>query len=149
VRDQSEIYLLNPSSSLACDTTMFAPKAATSAASLRNPRRRQRTSSGESIKPPNAKRQRSILRQNETFKTADLTEREPDYRSLEHPTPTGPGDADATLTSDGDIQRSIPIRTTKKHEKRKGDTINPVVLVRRTLLRIQLFLIISANAVTC
>ncbi|KAL2786233.1 Non-repetitive/WGA-negative nucleoporin C-terminal-domain-containing protein [Aspergillus keveii] len=107
---------------------MFAPKAATSAASLRNPRRRQRTSSGESIKPPNAKRQRSILRQNETFKTADLTEREPDYRSLEHPTPTGPGDADPTLTSDGDIQRSIPIRTTKKHEKRKGDTINPVVL---------------------
>ncbi|KAL2816175.1 Non-repetitive/WGA-negative nucleoporin C-terminal-domain-containing protein [Aspergillus granulosus] len=106
---------------------MFAPKAATSAA-LRNPRRRQRTSSGESIKPPNAKRQRSILRQDETFETADLTERDPYYRSLEHPTPTGTNDSNPGVTNDDDVQKSIPIRTTKKHEKRKGDTINPIIL---------------------
>lgn len=37
---------------------MFVPKGA-----ARNPRRRQRTSSDDSVKPPQAKRQRSVLRQ--------------------------------------------------------------------------------------
>ncbi|KAJ5238679.1 hypothetical protein N7468_003298 [Penicillium chermesinum] len=37
---------------------MFIPKGA-----VRNPRRRQRTSSDDSVKPPKAKRQRSVLRQ--------------------------------------------------------------------------------------
>ncbi|KAL3456829.1 Non-repetitive/WGA-negative nucleoporin C-terminal-domain-containing protein [Aspergillus heterothallicus] len=107
---------------------MFAQKASTSVASLRNPRRRQRTSSGESIKPPDAKRQRSILHQDETFKTADLTERDPDYRSLEHPTAISPDEPNPTLTNDGGDFQTIPIRTAKKHEKRKGDPIKPIVL---------------------
>lgn len=37
---------------------MFVPKS-----TARNPRRRQRTGSDDSVKPPKAKRQRSILRQ--------------------------------------------------------------------------------------
>ncbi|KAL2819955.1 Non-repetitive/WGA-negative nucleoporin C-terminal-domain-containing protein [Aspergillus cavernicola] len=107
---------------------MFAPKAAASTASLRNPRRRQRTSSGESIKPPNAKRQRSILRQDDKTKTGDITGCNPDYRSLERATSTGPNDADPTPTPKSDIQRNIPIRTTKIVEKRNSDIVDPVVL---------------------
>ncbi|GKZ40151.1 hypothetical protein AbraIFM66950_002685, partial [Aspergillus brasiliensis] len=49
---------------------MFVPKALSSAASQRNPRRRQRTNSDESPKPPNAKRQRSNLRQKDNELTS-------------------------------------------------------------------------------
>ncbi|KAL2863026.1 putative nuclear pore complex subunit Nup133 [Aspergillus lucknowensis] len=105
---------------------MFAPKAATSAGSHRNSRRRQRTSSGESIKPPNAKRQRSTLRQSDTLRTENLTEHDPDYRPLERTAATGRNDLDPITPTDSDIQKTIPIRTTKKAEKRNAT--DPVVL---------------------
>ncbi|KAL4912099.1 Non-repetitive/WGA-negative nucleoporin C-terminal-domain-containing protein [Aspergillus aurantiobrunneus] len=106
---------------------MFAPKAAGSTASLRNPRRRQRTSSGESIKPPNAKRQRSNLRQADDSKTEDVTDQSPSHRSLGNTTSIA-NDFESIPTRDGEAQRNIPIRTTKKPEKRKSDAVNPVIL---------------------
>ncbi|KAL3473734.1 Non-repetitive/WGA-negative nucleoporin C-terminal-domain-containing protein [Aspergillus californicus] len=107
---------------------MFAPKTAGSTPSLRNPRRRQRTSSGESIKPPSAKRQRSILHQDNEAKTEHLTELEFDYRSLEHPTSTGSNDPETTSTLGDEIQKNIPIRTAKTTSKRNGELVDPVVL---------------------
>ncbi|KAL4783252.1 Non-repetitive/WGA-negative nucleoporin C-terminal-domain-containing protein [Aspergillus varians] len=106
---------------------MFAPKAAVSSTSLRNPRRRQRTSSGESIKPPSAKRQRSILHQTDDSKTGDLTDHAPDHRSLVPSTAIANG-LESIPAPDGEIQRNIPIRTNKKQEKRKSDTVNPLIL---------------------
>ncbi|KAL4935756.1 hypothetical protein BDV06DRAFT_120780 [Aspergillus oleicola] len=106
---------------------MFAPKAGVTAASLRNPRRRQRTSSGESTKPPSAKRQRSTLRQPNDPSTADLTDRPSGHRSSD-PSASITSELDSTTPSDGEIQRSIPIRTTKKLERRKSDAVNPVIL---------------------
>ncbi|KAI9369979.1 Non-repetitive/WGA-negative nucleoporin C-terminal-domain-containing protein [Aspergillus egyptiacus] len=107
--------------------TMFAPKAA-AATSLRNPRRRQRTSSGESIKPPSAKRQRSILRPDNNQKARDLTELDPGYRSLEYPTTTGRIDSDLIAAPDCEAQKIIPIRTTKKLDGRKSNIADPLVL---------------------
>ncbi|KAL6236326.1 hypothetical protein BDW75DRAFT_113621 [Aspergillus navahoensis] len=102
---------------------MFAPKAVSTTTSLRNPRRRQRTSSGESVKPPSAKRQRSILCQGDDFNTGDLTDGAPNHRSL-IPTAT----TEFGLRPDGENQRNIPIRTSKKQEKQKSDAVNPVIL---------------------
>lgn len=107
---------------------MFAPKAAVSTTSLRNPRRRQRASSGESIKPPSAKRQRSILRQDDDSKIGDLTDRPLDHRSLV-PGASTANNVEVTPNPDGETQRNIPIRTSKKSEIRKCDAVEPVILV--------------------
>ncbi|KAL4947496.1 Non-repetitive/WGA-negative nucleoporin C-terminal-domain-containing protein [Aspergillus filifer] len=106
---------------------MFAPKAGVTAASLRNPRRRQRTSSGESTKPPSAKRQRSILRRSNDSDIGELADRHSNHRSSA-PSTSIANDLESTIPSDGEVQRSIPIRTAKKLERRKCDTINPVIL---------------------
>lgn len=102
--------------------TMFAPKATASTTTLRNPRRRQRTSSGESIKPPSAKRHRSILRQDDDPKIGDLTDRPLDHRPLAN-------DVDVAPNPDGETQRNIPIRTSKKSDVRRGDSVEPIILV--------------------
>ncbi|KAL4993469.1 Non-repetitive/WGA-negative nucleoporin C-terminal-domain-containing protein [Aspergillus recurvatus] len=103
---------------------MFAPKAV-STTSLRNPRRRQRTSSGESVKPPSAKRQRSILCQDNESNTGDLTDGAPNHRSS---IPTATTEFDSRPAPDGENPRNIPIRTSKKPEKRKSDAVNPIIL---------------------
>ncbi|KAL4879833.1 Non-repetitive/WGA-negative nucleoporin C-terminal-domain-containing protein [Aspergillus karnatakaensis] len=104
---------------------MFAPKTAVSAAALRNPRRRQRTSSGESIKPPNAKRQRSTLRQDDEINTGSLTDHVTEYRSSAAPAGI---EQFPTTSTEGEDKRNIPIRASKKPEKRKYDTIDPAIL---------------------
>ncbi|KAL4929628.1 putative nuclear pore complex subunit Nup133 [Aspergillus undulatus] len=106
---------------------MFAPKAAVSATSLRNPRRRQRASSGESVKPPSAKRQRSILRQTKYSDAEDLTN-QPSDRRLSISVSSVPNEFESTTPSDGEVQKTIPIRTTKKLEKRKSYAVDPVIL---------------------
>ncbi|KAL5332250.1 Non-repetitive/WGA-negative nucleoporin C-terminal-domain-containing protein [Aspergillus crustosus] len=104
---------------------MFAPKAPVSAVSVRNPRRRQRTSSGESIKPPSSKRQRSNLRQVDKCETGDLADRVPDYRSSIIPI----GNIqDTSPAGDAETQRNISIRASKKPEKRKFNAIDPTIL---------------------
>ncbi|KAL4899183.1 Non-repetitive/WGA-negative nucleoporin C-terminal-domain-containing protein [Aspergillus multicolor] len=82
---------------------MFAPKTVS--------RRRQRTSSGESTKPP-SKRQRNILPQDDAGDeddAGDLADLAPNPRSSPSPS------------------RDIPIRTTKKPPK-QSDEVNPVIL---------------------
>ncbi|KAL4813023.1 Non-repetitive/WGA-negative nucleoporin C-terminal-domain-containing protein [Aspergillus spinulosporus] len=103
---------------------MFAPKAG-STTSLRNPRRRQRTSSGESIKAPSAKRQRPILNQDDKPNTGDLTDGAPNHRSS---IPTATTEVGSATAPDGENQRDIPIRTFNKAEKRKSDVISPIIL---------------------
>lgn len=119
---------MNATGLCASPSTMFAPKAAVSTTSLRNPRRRQRTSSGESMKPPSAKRQRSILRQDDDFKIGDLTDRTLDHRPLVSGTSIA-NDVDVTPNLDGETQQNIPIRTSKKSDIRRGDAVEPVILV--------------------
>ncbi|KKK16569.1 hypothetical protein P175DRAFT_0560396 [Aspergillus ochraceoroseus IBT 24754] len=108
---------------------MFVPKASSSVASLRNPRRRQRTSSDESVKPPSAKRQRSILRQgNSKVNPGDLIDDSPKFQPSELSTSTSLNNSESIPSLDGNPERSIPIRTAKKPEKRKNDTVDAVVL---------------------
>ena len=109
---------------------MFAPKAG-STTTLRNPRRRQRTSSGESIKAPSAKRQRSILSQDNNPNTGDLTYGAPNHRSS---IPTATTEVDSTPAPDGENQKNIPIRTFNATEKRKSDVLSPIILVSPFLL---------------
>ncbi|PGH13795.1 hypothetical protein AJ80_06183 [Polytolypa hystricis UAMH7299] len=87
-----------------------------SIAALRNPRRRQRTSSDETVQPPKAKRQRSALRRsgNEAF---DLAQ-----NHGEHVDPFEGGPVSAISPSPDGITNSndLPLRGPRKTEKR-GD----------------------------
>ncbi|CBF77824.1 hypothetical protein AN4293.2 [Aspergillus nidulans FGSC A4] len=103
---------------------MFVPKAG-SATTLRNPRRRQRTSSGESIKAPSAKRQRSILSQDDNPDTGIPTYGAPNHRSS---IPTATTEVDSTPAPGGENQKNIPIRTFNATEKRKSDVLGPIIL---------------------
>ncbi|KNG81051.1 hypothetical protein ANOM_010078, partial [Aspergillus nomiae NRRL 13137] len=104
--------------------TMFLPKAAiSSASSLRNPRRRQRTSSDEPVNPPKAKRQRSSLRHG----SSDIC-LEDQSELREH------GNCSTTLASqdldtadNATFQESMPIRGPKKLERR-GEADGTIVL---------------------
>ncbi|KAI9923395.1 hypothetical protein MW887_009365 [Aspergillus wentii] len=107
---------------------MFVPKAA--AASLRNPRRRQRTSSDESVNPPKAKRQRSVLRYGDLERPSD--------NETEHEIPNGPMDPrglvqpnelNAMPAEKTNSQKSLSIRGPKKPEKRDHGTDGTVVLI--------------------
>lgn len=93
---------------------MFAPDILTGRA-LRSSRRRQRTSSDESVKPPKAKRQRSVLGENAFSapeSTVDSDQRE--SRRLSKPVA-------GTEASDGEVseatQKHLPVRGPKKTEK--------------------------------
>lgn len=108
--------------------TVWVPKMFAKAAG-RNPRRRQRTSSDDSVKPPKAKRQRSVLRQTD----------EPPSTSLDvgggH-VPAGP--AAPSLSDDHDLFKEqagqdshLPIRSVKPSESPKNDFDGTVVLVSR------------------
>ena len=64
---------------------MFSTNAASNPtlASLRNPRRRQRTNSDEGVKPPKAKRQRSTRRRDDDSKPEIETQTEEQSRELD------------------------------------------------------------------
>ena len=108
---------------------MFVPRAASS---LRNSRRRQRTSSGESVQQPKAKRQRSIQDNIEVPLGNDQIERDSRHESLELRTP---GPTDETRT-EGTVKEGPPkhiaIRGPKKLDKREdgNGSDGTVVLVR-------------------
>lgn len=100
---------------------MFAPDATVRSAvsSLRNPRRRQRTNSDESVKLPKAKRQRSVLGE-DTLGPRPFTASEQESSV----------DADSSAYKAGSVvQKDLALRGPKRPDKRnEGDGI--VVLVR-------------------
>jgi nuclear pore complex protein Nup133 len=103
---------------------MFVPK---TAAASRNPRRRQRTSSDDSVKPPKAKRQRSVLRQTGDsqatgFNHEQLEVAEPSISAL-------PSDHEVAATPIG-AEAHLPIRSAKQPEGSTNDAEGTVVLVR-------------------
>ncbi|KAJ5655620.1 Nucleoporin Nup133/Nup155-like [Penicillium longicatenatum] len=94
---------------------MFVPKSTS-----RNPRRRPRTSSDDSVKPPKAKRQRSALRQEENSPSAivdhengrEMAESAISFSLSDHP--------------DGDLH--LPIRGVKPNEEPNNDLEGTIVL---------------------
>lgn len=93
----------------------------------RNPRRRQRTSSDDSVKPPKAKRQRSVLRQAGDSPSATLDSSH--GRDLVD-------SAAPALSNDYDVAREhvggdsyLPIRSARPSEGSKDDVDGTVVLV--------------------
>lgn len=108
---------------------MFVPKALSSAASQRNPRRRQRTNSDESPKPPSAKRQRSNLRQNDLVPASQILNNNHaklEFQERQQSTLSNEGVA---ISETAHIHRNIPIRAVKRSEKREDEAEGTVVLV--------------------
>jgi len=106
---------------------MFVPKATSS---LRSSRRRQRTSSGESIKQHKAKRQRSTQENVESELENDRIERDYQRESVD----LGVSESDKAkpeATENTGAQKQIAIRGPKKSEKRDvdNDIDGAVVLV--------------------
>ncbi|PYH97743.1 hypothetical protein BO71DRAFT_395874 [Aspergillus ellipticus CBS 707.79] len=98
---------------------MFVPRAAPS---LRNPRRRQRTNSDDSPKPPSAKRQRSILRGDVESSPESKTGHQ--KLGLGGSTPN----YDPSVTEDVNLKRNIPIRAAKKPDKCEDSGDGTVIL---------------------
>lgn len=108
---------------------MFVPKAGlSSVASLRNPRRRQRTSSDDSMKQPDAKRQRSALRSespgHSSEAQSDFKKRLPKHPGLDT------GDvSDPTVTKKPGVQKSLPVRSLNELKLPPNEVNTTVVLV--------------------
>lgn len=99
---------------------MFAPRAA------RLSRRRQRTSSDDSVGPPKAKRQRSVLRQSGDTTAASLAR----DNGVEVQTATSALSNDHGLATDSTgLESHLPIRGAKQTEGSKGDSEGAVTLV--------------------
>ncbi|KAL1965172.1 hypothetical protein VTN77DRAFT_6085 [Rasamsonia byssochlamydoides] len=110
---------------------MFATDVVTvhSTSSLRNPRRRQRTSSDDSVKPPKAKRQRSALGQ-DTFDPPVVAEVE-DGEQVSQPVQQSAAVPESGIAPNGDVfQRHLALRGPKKAEK-PGDTVDGTVVLSR------------------
>ncbi|KAL4896334.1 Non-repetitive/WGA-negative nucleoporin C-terminal-domain-containing protein [Aspergillus ambiguus] len=107
---------------------MFLPRSASS--SQRNPRRRQRTGSDDSVKPPRAKRQRSTLGQ----KTSDSSERpgdRPRDDALDQAELTIDNGVISASSDSPGVHNQLPIRSLKKAGK-KGDEIDGTALLSET-----------------
>lgn len=105
---------------LATATNMFAPESGGYA--LRNTRRRQRTSLEDSVKPPNAKRQRSTLRQEPLNPSMSI--------ALDNENGT-PLDSRLKQTNQGTalgLERDLAIRTSEKPSKSTPQHDRTVVL---------------------
>lgn len=103
---------------------MFVPK---TAATSRNPRRRHRTSSDDSVKPPKAKRQRSVLRQAGDSQPASLNH---EQREVAEPSISAlPSDHEVATTPIG-AESHLPIRSAKQPEGPSHGAEGTVVLVR-------------------
>jgi nuclear pore complex protein Nup133 len=102
---------------------MFAKTAAAS----RNPRRRQRTSSDDSVKPPIAKRQRSVLRQTGDSQATSLNH---DHREVAEPSISVPPSDHELVTTAIGPESHLPIRSAKHAEGPSNGVEGTVVLVR-------------------
>jgi nuclear pore complex protein Nup133 len=108
---------------------MFAPDAATHlSSSTRNPRRRQRPSLDDSIQPPRAKRQRSVLRQ-DTFEPTIITSSSLTKQStdIEHKSPS-PLQSRSTSLADG-LEAHLAFRGPKNIEQSSSKKDGTVVIV--------------------
>lgn len=99
-------------------------------ASLRNPRRRQRTSSDDSMKQPDAKRQRSALRSespgHSSEAQSDFKKRLPKHPGLDT------GDvSDPTVTKKPGVQKSLPVRSLNEL-KLPPNEVNTTVVLSKT-----------------
>lgn len=104
---------------------MFLPR---SAGSQRNPRRRQRTSSDDSVKPPRAKRQRSTLGQKAPDSSSENLADRLRNDAPDHPTPIT-DETEDTFSEGPAAHNQLPIRSLKKAEKREDDIDGTVLLV--------------------
>ncbi|PYH41790.1 putative nuclear pore complex subunit Nup133 [Aspergillus saccharolyticus JOP 1030-1] len=117
---------------------MFVPKAALGpTAALRNSRRRQRTNSDETTHQPNAKRQRSALRQvdTETLRNG-YVESQLENVSLS----TGHIDlvnAGFTATDSADTHKEIPIRAARRPAVNHGELRKAVILSQTDFYRVE------------
>ncbi|KAL1998440.1 hypothetical protein VTN02DRAFT_6182 [Thermoascus thermophilus] len=111
---------------------MFAPDAAVhSVSSLRNPRRRQRTNSDDSVKYPKAKRQRSLLRE-DTFEPPRCSGTECDGYKQSCEAQTSAAPASSSIVSEDNIiaQKQLVLRGPKKADK-QGDHTNGTVILSK------------------
>lgn len=109
---------------------MFVPKTAvTSTGPLRNPRRRQRTGSDDSVKPPSAKRQRSALRNGDvgTSSETQVGQHSSD-ESSEHPIHSTSDESATFAVNSFSSAKVIPIRTLQKSEKEVNKLDATIVL---------------------
>lgn len=115
---------------------MFVPKAPSSSAdSAPNSRRRQRSGSDDSVKPPKAKRQRSVLRQDERQSHRGVRALgETQRKSQGHADPTA-SESSGERTSDiGGAEKQIAIRGPKEPGDQDGGLDDEAVLVRQPAL---------------
>ncbi|KAI9039261.1 putative nuclear pore complex subunit Nup133 [Aspergillus affinis] len=109
---------------------MFVPKTAvTSTGPLRNPRRRQRTGSDDSVKPPSAKRQRSALRNGDSGASSEnqLGQHSSD-ESSEYPIHSTSDERAAFAVDSSSSPKAIPIRSIQKIEKEVNKLDATIVL---------------------
>lgn len=115
---------------------MFSTESAhATSLSLRNPRRRQRTSSDESVKPPKAKRQRSGLR-HDTFDAPDGVQ--VDHRVNQATDELLPGHGESSGVNGGTTTKELALRGGRKDQS--GDRADGTLI----LVRIQTFYLISS-----
>lgn len=93
----------------------------------RNPRRRQRTSSDDSVKPPKAKRQRSVLRQTDEPSSTSLDSG--GGRDLADPTALSLSDDHGLFKEQVGRGSHLPIRSVKPSESPENEFDGTVVLV--------------------
>lgn len=111
---------------------MFVPKAVGPGA--RNPRRRQRTGSDDSAKPPKAKRQRSVLRQVDDSASDANLDRENGGEVARLTISTSPNSYDDVIVDQMGAESHLPIRGNKQSEGLQNDMAGTVVLVSGPLL---------------
>ena len=110
---------------------MFVPKTTPSlTGSLLNPRRRQRTGSDESVNPPKAKRQRSVLRQDDFHGNQSqdgVSEAQPGFS--EYQVPAEPDGSNSIPADRASMERQIVIRGPKMAEQRDNNLEGEAILV--------------------
>jgi nuclear pore complex protein Nup133 len=97
-------------------------------ASLRNPRRRQRTSSDESVKQPDAKRQRSALRSESPGRSSEAQSDFMKGLSKDAGLDTGYA-SDPMVAKKPGVQRSLPVRSLNELKRPANEVNAAVVLV--------------------
>jgi hypothetical protein len=108
------------------NSKMFVPKAGG-----RNTRRRPRTSSDDSVKPPKAKRQRSVLRRPDESHSDTNLGRE--IAKLAAPTPSNDDNAPADSMNTG---LHLPTRTAKQNDGLGHNNEGTIALVSNVVLRV-------------
>ncbi|KAJ5683192.1 hypothetical protein N7462_006357 [Penicillium macrosclerotiorum] len=106
---------------------MFVPKGAAG----RNPRRRQRTSSDDSVNPPKAKRQRSVLRQAGDSPSKGLDR---DQRDIADASNSSLGNKNEVISDSIGTESHLPIRNTKLTEGLRDPLEGTIVLSINFLL---------------